>query len=128
MAEHSDYQHFFVAVGLINYSIVAHAKLEQAREGSSQRFGFNRVKILGKPAELLQHTGGNYLVELLKVLGRMRAEFDLVHLPFQAASACQFGRWNIFTLSPWLLEVLQEAILNLGPKSQTCVWIGQKLA
>ena len=128
MPEHSDYKRFFLAIRLINYSIVAHTKFEEARERSSQRFGLNRVKIPGKPAEFSQHTSGNHLIEALKFLGRLRAEFDSVHLPFHAPAAGQFGRWNILAVSPRLLEVLQKAISNFGPNSQTCVRIGQQLA
>ena len=51
----------------------------------------DRVEILSEPAEFPQHLASDHLVELLKVLGSARPEFDLAHLPFQAAAASHFG-------------------------------------
>jgi hypothetical protein len=128
MAQQADRQHFLLAISLVNDPVVAHTKLEETGEGPSEGFGLNGVKVLGKPAELLQHAAGHYVVEVFKVLGRPRAELDLVHLPFQAPAASQFSRRNILALKLRLLKVPPKALLNLGPKGQPCVGISQQLA
>src|SRR5881296_932042 len=98
-------------MSLVNDPVVAHAKLAETGKGPRQGFGLNRVKVLGKPAELLQYAAGHHVVEVFKVLGRPRAELDLVHLPFQAPAASQFSRRNILALWLRFLKVLPKALL-----------------
>jgi hypothetical protein len=127
MAQQADRQHFLLAISLVNDPVVAHTKLEETGEGPSEGFGLNGVKVLGKPAELLQHAASHHVVEVFNVLGRPRAELDLLHLPFQAPAASQFSRGNVLALKLRLLKVPQKALLNLGPKGQACIGISQQL-
>ena len=59
MAQQADRQHFLLAISLVNDPVVAHTKLEETGEGPSEGFGLNGVKVLGKPAELLQHAASH---------------------------------------------------------------------
>jgi hypothetical protein len=56
--------------------------------------------------KLLEETSGHRLIELFKVLGRWRAKFNLIHLPFQAPTAGQFSRGNILPIVLRFLKIL----------------------
>ncbi len=128
VAHKSNRQHSLLSVGLVNDPVVAHSKFEETGEGPSEVFWFNGVKILGKPARLVQQTIGHHLVEFFKVPGRSGAKFDLIHLPFQAPAAGQFSRGNILALFLRILKIPQKAFSNFRSQSKTCVGITQNLA
>jgi len=128
MTHESDRQQFLLPVSLVDDPVVSHSKLEEAGEDPSQGFRPNGVKVLGKPTKLLQYTIGHRFIKVFKILGGSRAKLDLVHLPFQAPSAGQFGRRNVLALLLRLIKVPAKAFPNLSSKNKTCVGVSQNFA
>jgi hypothetical protein len=128
VAQQPNRQDLLLAVSLINDAVVANSELEKARERTGQGFGINRIKVSGEPAKFSQDTISRGSIEFLKVLRRLGAEFDLIHLPFQAPSAGHLSRRQVFALRLSFLKVTAKALSDLRTKLQPRVGINQYVA